>query len=160
MNKRPSWDEYFLGIMDAVSKRSTCDRGFAGCVITKDKRIIATGYSGSPTGLPHCDEAGHQMHEIINEDGSHSKHCIRTIHAEQNALVQAARFGIAVDGSTLYAKYMPCYVCSKLIINAGIVRVVCLRHYHAEEASIEVFTKAGIKLEILTEEKEIYSNQK
>src|SRR3989344_5664701 len=113
--QRPSWDEYFLGMIDFIGSRATCDRGRSGCVIVRDKRIISTGYVGAPPGLPHCDEVGHEMHTVINEDGTQSQHCIRNSHAEQNAIVQAARFGIALDGSTIYCKMTLCYVCEVLI---------------------------------------------
>ena len=83
---RPDWDEYFLGIVREVATRATCDRGKSGCVIVRDRRILATGYVGAPSGLPHCDEAGHMLRDVIAPDGSVSKHCIRTIHAEQNAI--------------------------------------------------------------------------
>jgi dCMP deaminase len=90
---RPSWDEYFMSITQMVATRATCDRGRSGSVIVKDKHILSTGYVGSPPGVAHCDDVGHEMHTVINEDGSQSQHCIRTTHAEQNAIVQAARFG-------------------------------------------------------------------
>lgn len=156
-NQRPSWNEYFLEIMDTVAKRATCDRGRSGCVIVKDKRVVSTGYVGSPPGLPHCDEAGHEMHTVINDDGSQSEHCIRTTHAEQNAIVQAARFGTALDGSTLYCRMTPCYVCAKLTITAGIKRVVAESDYHASKRSKEIFKKAGVKLEILNKEVQKYT---
>jgi deoxycytidylate deaminase len=101
---RPSWDDYFMEVMEAISKRATCDRGRSGCVIVKDKQILVTGYVGSPKGLPHCDEVGHQFKKMINEDGSISEHCVRTVHAEQNAICQAAKRGIAIDGATLYCR--------------------------------------------------------
>lgn len=156
---RPSWDEYFFEIMDAVSKRATCDRGLSGCVIAKDKRILTTGYVGAPTGCKHCDEVGHEMHTVLKEDGTESKHCIRTTHAEQNAIVQAARLGVALEGSTLYCKMTPCYVCAKLIINSGIVRVVAMNDYHAGNRSKEIFAEAGIKFELVNQEVEKYKNQ-
>lgn len=156
---RPSWDEYFFEIMDAVSKRATCDRGLSGCVIVKDKRILTTGYVGAPTGCKHCDEVGHEMHTVLKEDGTESKHCIRTTHAEQNAIVQAARLGVALEGSTLYCKMTPCYVCAKLIINSGIVRVVAMNDYHAGNRSKEIFAEAGIKFELVNQEVEKYKNQ-
>jgi len=99
---RPLWDEYFMNIMQAVSTRATCDRGRSGCVIVRDKHILTTGYVGSPPGLPHCDEVGHQMKTTIHEDGHQTQHCVRTIHAEMNAIVQAARIGVSLDGATLY----------------------------------------------------------
>ena len=158
--KRPDWDEYFLKIAEEISKRATCDRGKAGCLIVKDKRILATGYVGAPSGLSHCDEEGHMLRDVINPDGSVSKHCIRTIHAEQNAICQAARFGISLEGGTLYCKMEPCFTCAKMIVNVGIKRVVCKKRYHAGEHARELFKKAGVKLEILSEEIEEYEDQK
>lgn len=119
---RPSWDDYFLNLADTVSERATCNRGRSGCVIVKDKQILVTGYVGSPKGLPHCDEVGHLFRKTIHEDGSITQHCVRTVHAEQNAICQAARRGIALDGSTLYCRMTPCRTCAMLIINCGIVR--------------------------------------
>ena len=98
---RPTWDEYFMGLADAAAKRATCDRGRAGCVIVRDRQVLVTGYVGSPQGLPHCDDVGHLFKKIINEDGSQSTHCVRTVHAEQNAICQAARRGIALDRGTI-----------------------------------------------------------
>lgn len=146
---RPTWDEYFFGIMDAVAKRATCDRGKSGCVIVRDKRIVATGYVGAPAGVKHCDEVGHELIEQINEDGTKSQHCIRTTHAEQNAIVHAARFGSSLEGSTLYCQMTPCYACAKMILNAGIVRVVARKDYHASKRTKEVFLEAGTTLEIV-----------
>lgn len=159
-NKRPNWDEYFMEIMDSVSKRATCDRGKAGCVIVKDKRILATGYVGSPAGCSHCDEVGHEMHEVINYDNSTSKHCIRTAHAEQNAIATAARFGIALQGATLYCNMTPCYICSKIIINSGIERVVARNDYHKGERSKEVFKESGVQYDLLEDEVVTYDNMK
>jgi len=159
-HKRPTWDEYFMEITKMVSLRGTCDRGYAGCLITKENRILSTGYVGAPSGLPHCDEAGHEFHTVINEDGSKSQHCIRTTHAEQNAICQAARVGTALDGATLYCKMTPCYTCAKMIINAGIKRVVCEKDYHAGERSKEIFAEAGIKFKLLKNEMTTYDNMK
>lgn len=157
---RPSWDEYFMKIADMIGSRGSCDRGRAGCVITRDRRIIATGYVGSPVGLPHCDEAGHEMHTVTNDDGTVSRHCIRTTHAEQNAICEAARMGISIDNGTLYCKMTPCYACAKMIINAGIKRIVCARDYHAGERSKEIFTQAGIEFVLLSEEMTTYKDMK
>ena len=154
---RPSWDQYFMEIAHTVSKRATCDRGRSGCVIVKDKQILVTGYVGSPNGLPHCDDVGHQMKKMLHEDGSVSEHCVRTVHAEQNAICQAAKRGIALDGSTLYCRMTPCRVCAMLIINCGIKRVVCEKKYHAGAESEEMFAKAGVKLEFFSKEVLIYS---
>ena len=148
-----------MGIMEAVAKRSSCDRGRMGCVIVRDKRIVATGYSGAPTGIADCDEVGHELHEVINTDGSHSQHCIRTAHAEQNAIVHAARYGAQLVGGTLYIKMTPCYACAKMIINAGIVRVVALKDYHGAARTKEVFLEAGIELEVIDNTVEAYANQ-
>jgi dCMP deaminase len=156
---RPSWDEYFMKIVDMVGTRGSCDRGRIGCVITKDRRIITTGYVGSPVGLPHCDEIGHEMHTVTNEDGSQSRHCIRTTHAEQNAICQAARFGTSLDGGTLYLRMTPCYTCAKMIMNAGIKRVVCAQDYHAGERSKAAFKEGGVEYVLLNEEVVKYEDQ-
>ncbi|MFH1503207.1 MAG: cytidine/deoxycytidylate deaminase family protein [Candidatus Diapherotrites archaeon] len=153
---RPSWEEYFMEIARAVAKRATCNRGKSGCIIVKNKQILVTGYVGSPKGLPHCDEIGHQIKKTIHEDGSISEHCVRTTHAEQNAICQAAKLGIAIDNATLYCKMTPCLVCAKMIINAGIKRVVCEKRYHADKESEEMFKQAGIELDILNDEIERY----
>jgi dCMP deaminase len=92
-NRRPSWDDYFLELANAASSRATCDRGKSGCVIVRDKQVLATGYVGSPAGLPHCDDVGHLMKKVIQENGEISEHCLRTVHAEQNAICQAAKVG-------------------------------------------------------------------
>ena len=155
---RPSWDEYFSNMIELVGTRGTCDRGKSGCVIVKDKRILSTGYVGSPMGTAHCDELGHEMHTVITEDGNKTRHCIRTAHAEQNAIVNAARFGIALDGSTLYCHMTPCYVCAKMIINAGIKRVVCNLDYHAGDRSKKIFKEAKIKYELLNKEIQKYKD--
>ena len=157
--KRPSWDEYFLVMAQHVGSRATCDRGYSGCVIVRDKRVVSTGYVGSPPGLPHCDDVGHEMHRVTNEHGADSVHCIRTAHAEQNAIAQAARFGASLAGTTLYCKMVPCYTCAKLSITAGIKRIVAEKDYQVSKRSKEIFKKAGVKLEIINHEVEKYSIQ-
>lgn len=154
--KRPSWDEYFMEVMEAISKRATCDRGRSGCVIAKNKQLLSTGYVGSPIGLPHCDEAGHQMKRMIHEDGTVTEHCVRTVHAEQNAIAQAAKLGVPLEGATLYSRMVPCRVCAMLIINCGIKRVVCQRRYHAGFESEAMFKNAGLQLDILHPEIQQY----
>ena len=156
---RPSWDEYFMEIARTVAKRATCDRGRSGCVIARNKQILVTGYVGAPTGLAHCDEVGHQMKKMVHEDGSITQHCVRTVHAEQNAITQAAKQGIAILGSTLYCKMTPCRTCAMLIINCGIIKVVCEKKYHAGGDSENMFNDAGIELIFLNEETEKYDNQ-
>jgi dCMP deaminase len=156
---RPSWDEYFLRLADTVASRATCDRGRSGCVIVKDRQILVSGYVGSPRGLAHCDDVGHLFKKVIHEDGSVTQHCVRTVHAEQNAITQAARRGIALDGSTLYCRMTPCRTCAMLIINCGIVRVVCEKKYHAGAESEAMFAEAGIQLYFASEEIQQYEKQ-
>jgi len=134
--KRPSWDEYFIGISKLVSTRATCLRKNIGSVIVKDKKILATGYNGSPPGLPHCLDVG-----CLMVDG----HCIRTIHAEQNAFIQAARHGIAVDGATLYITVQPCNTCAKMLINAGVKKVVFEGDY-PDEIAMDFLNAANIEI--------------
>lgn len=133
---RASWDEYFMNIAREVATRSTCDRKFVGAVIVRDRSILATGYNGSIRGLPHCDDVGHLM-----EEG----HCVRTVHAEANAIVQAASNGTRIDGAGIYVTASPCWGCFRLIANAGIKRIVFGELYrdqkiftNAQEAGIEL----------------------
>jgi dCMP deaminase len=155
---RPTWDEYFMEISRAVGKRGTCDRGMIGVVIVKDKRILGTGYVGSPVGIPHCDEVGHQMKKVTHEDGSETQHCMRTSHAEINAICNAARYGVSIDGATIYGKFEPCHTCAKAIINAGIKRVVCEKQYHAADDTRKLFKLAGIDFVVHSQEVETYAN--
>jgi dCMP deaminase len=136
LHARPSWDDYFMDITFQVAKRSTCDRARVGAVIVKDKRILTTGYNGSPAGLPHCDEIGHL---IVGG------HCVRTLHAEQNAIIQAALHGVSVAGGTIYVTHQPCITCAKMIINAGIRRVVYAGVYPDENA-VAFLRDAGVEL--------------
>jgi len=120
-NSRLSWDEYFLQISDLVSSRATCDRLHVGAILVRDKMIISTGYNGSPRGTDHCDEVGHRM---VNG------HCIRTVHAEINAVIQAAYHGISTKDATLYTNFLPCEYCAKTLINAGVEKIVYRELYH------------------------------
>lgn len=156
---RPSWDEYFMEIARAVAQRATCDRGRSGCVIARDKQILVTGYVGSPKGIAHCDDIGHLMKTVRHEDGHESQHCTRTCHAEQNAIVQAAKIGVSIDGGTMYCKMTPCAACAKMIINAGIQRVVCEKRYHAGAESEDLFRQAGVEIDFFDEGVEKYDNQ-
>ena len=149
---RPTWDEYFTEIMIAASKRATCDRGRASCVFVKDKQILVTGYVGSPMGFPHCDDLGHQIKKTIHEDGHITEHCVRTVHAEQNAICQAAKRGVSLDGSTVYVNMTPCRTCAMLLINCGVKRVFAVNKYHAGAESEQMFKKAKIKLEFKSNE--------
>jgi len=157
--QRPSWDEYFMEIANTVAKRATCDRGRSGCVVARDRQLLVSGYVGSPIGLPHCDEVGHQMKKTIHEDGNITQHCVRTVHAEQNAICQAAKLGIALQKATLYCRMTPCRTCAMLIINCGIVRVMCEKKYHAGAESEEMFKVAGVALEYISEETMQYEKQ-
>jgi dCMP deaminase len=154
--KRPSWDEYFMEVMNSVAKRATCDRGRSGCVIARNNQILVTGYVGAPKGLSHCDEAGHEIKKTTHEDGSVSEHCVRTTHAEQNAICQAAKLGVSIDGATMYCRMTPCYTCAKMLINAGIRRVVCEKRYQQAKESERVFKDAKVELVIINDEVEKY----
>lgn len=157
---RPTWDEYFIGLVQAAATRATCDRGRSACVFVRDHESLVTGYVGSPKGLPHCDEIGHQLKTVIHEDGSQTTHCRRTVHAEQAAICQAARRGVSLNGATLYVTMTPCPACAKLLANIGVTRVVCERRYHAGAESEEIFEQAGIQLDILhPEDTETYPDQ-
>jgi dCMP deaminase len=143
---RQDIDLYFIQMANLVGTRGTCNRGNSGCVIIRNKQVISTGYVGSPAGTPHCDEVGHQME---------NNHCIRTTHAEQNAIVNAAKNGISTDGSTLYCTMFPCYTCAKMIVNAGIKRVVADYDYQTSKLSKKLFL--DLKLEYLIINDEIKS---
>jgi dCMP deaminase len=136
MGQRPSWDEYFMGIAHQVAKRSTCPRAAVGAVVVKDRRILTTGYNGAPMGLPHCTEVGCLMVD---------NHCVRALHAEQNAIIQAALHGVSINGGTIYVTHQPCLTCAKMIINAGIKRVVYEGDYPDPQARI-FLSEAGVAL--------------
>jgi len=143
MSARPDWDTYFIGFAKAASVRATCDRLHVGAVIVVSKQVVATGYNGAAAGLPHCDDVGHDMVE---------NHCVRVIHAEMNALAQAARRGVAIDGGTVYTTASPCWDCFRVMANAGIKRLVYLKPYRAEEHQKrieEVAREIGIEVEQL-----------
>ena len=139
MRARASWDEYFMGIARVVATRSTCDRKHVGAVIVREKMILTTGYNGSIRGLSHCDDDGHLM-----EDG----HCVRTVHAEANAIVQAARNGVRLDGADIYVTASPCFGCYKLIANSGLTRIV-FGEFYRDSRIFELSEKLGIKLDHL-----------
>jgi dCMP deaminase len=137
MTMRPDWDSYFMKITYAVSERSTCDRAFVGCTLVLDKRILTTGFNGSPAGQAHCDEIGHLM-----VDG----HCVRTIHAETNAIIQAALHGVSTRGCTCYVTHFPCINCTKALINAGITRLVYSADYRVDPVAMEFLKAANIEI--------------
>jgi dCMP deaminase len=144
MQERPSWDAYFMQIAQLVKTRATCPRRSVGAVIVRDKRILCTGYNGAPRGLPHCPEGGGE--NDWPKGCLRAGHCIRALHAEQNALLQCAMMGIACEGSTIYVTCQPCNNCAKMIINAGITRVIYEGDY-PDEFSKELFRDA--KLEVM-----------
>ena len=141
---RPGWDEYFMEIAEIVKKRSTCLRREVGAIIVKDNRILSTGYNGAPKGLPHCSETGCLRAELNVPSGERHELC-RGLHAEQNAIIQAAVFGTAIDGATIYTTLSPCIVCTKMIINAGIKRIV-LRENYNDDLAIKMIRESAIEV--------------
>lgn len=135
---RPSWDKHFMSVAIKIAEMATCDRKHVGAIIVKDKRILSTGYNGSIIGAEHCDDVGHDM-----EDG----HCIRTVHAEANAILQAAKYGIPIVGADIYVTASPCWDCFKLIANVGIKKIY-YGEFYRNEKSFEMAKKLGIKLEL------------
>lgn len=162
--KRMGREEYYLTVLDAVKQRSTCDRGRLGAILVKDGRIISTGYVGAPAGMPHCDEVGHLIEErritkgLVEglQDYRYSAHCVRTVHAEQNAILQAAIFGIEVGGATMYCTMFPCFPCAKAIVNVELEMVIAVHPYQAQDQSIDLFRAVGLPFKILNQEKELY----
>lgn len=144
---RPSWDEYFLEVARLVAKRATCLRRSVGAVLVKDKRILATGYNGAPTGLAHCLDIGCLREKLGIPSGERHELC-RGLHAEQNALIQASLYGISPKGSTLYATNQPCIICVKMLINAGVEEIVVSGGYPDEMAK-EFLEEARIKLRMI-----------
>lgn len=136
---RPKLDQYFLNIAEVVATRATCDRAQIGAVLVQDNYLISTGYNGAPHGLPHCDEIGHLME---------NDHCVRTTHAEQNAIIQAAVHGTSTAGATLYSTHSPCKICAKIILNAHIKRLVVQRLYR-DNSILEMFQQAGVEFVLL-----------
>lgn len=143
MVERPPWDEYFMDIAHLVATRATCPKRQVGAVIVRDRRILCTGYNGAPTGLPHCPEDG-QKHDWP-KGCLRAGHCIRALHAEQNALLQAAKLGVATDGAEIYVTCQPCNACAKMLVNAGIQRVIYKGDY-PDVFARELMGQAGVTL--------------
>jgi len=143
-HERPSWDEYFMDITCLVAKRATCLRRAVGAVVIKDRRLLSTGYNGAPSNVRHCAETGCLRQQLNVPSGERHELC-RGIHAEQNAIIQAAYHGVSIKGATLYCTNQPCSICAKMIINAGIVRIVYQDGY-ADPLSTEMLAEAGIEL--------------
>lgn len=139
---RPSWDEYFMDITKRVATRSTCLRRAVGAILVHDKRIIASGYNGGPTGLAHCLDIGCLREKLGIPSGQQHERC-RGIHAEQNAIIQAARYGVSIEGATLYCTTQPCTQCTKMLINAGITEIVYAEGY-PDDLARELLDESGI----------------
>jgi len=144
VSKRPSWDTYFMDITSLVSKRSTCTRRAVGAILVKNKQILASGYNGAPTGVQHCSVTGCLREALKVPSGERHELC-RGIHAEQNAIIQAALHGTSIKGATLYCTNLPCSICAKMIINAGINRIVYLSGY-ADTMSEEMLAEVGVEV--------------
>jgi len=145
---RVPWDVYFMNIAQVVSSRSTCPRKYVGAVIVRDKTILSTGYNGSIRGMPHCTEVGHMME---------NEHCVATIHAEANAVIQAAKNGVMIDGATVYVTASPCWSCFKMIANGGIRRI-CYGEFYRDPRIFEVAEKLGIELVHIPVEVQVGTN--
>ncbi|HOO55390.1 MAG TPA: cytidine/deoxycytidylate deaminase family protein [bacterium] len=143
-DRRPAWDEYFMKICNVVAERSTCIRRHVGALIVKDKRILATGYNGAPSGLTHCEQIGCLREKMGIPSGERQEIC-RGLHAEQNAIIQASQYGFSIAGSTLYCTTQPCITCAKMIINAGIERIVFEGDY-PDSLSLDMIKEAGLDL--------------
>jgi dCMP deaminase len=167
--KRLSREQYYRAVLDAVALRGSCNRGRSGAVLVKRGRIIATGYVGSPSGTKHCDDVGHELEVTYTEDkdsgspsyhtGLRSEHCIRTTHAEMNAILQASRYGPSIEGSELYCTMFPCYSCAKAIVNAGIAQVHATWDYQKSARSKSLFDEVGITWTLEHEEKKKYEEE-
>lgn len=143
MDPRPDWDSYFMGIAEIVAKRSTCLRRKVGAIIVKDRRILATGYNGAPVNLAHCDEKGCLRQKLNVNPGERHELC-RGLHAEQNAIIQAAYHGVSVKDAILYSTHFPCSICMKMLINSGIRSIVYGEGY-PDDLSLELLTESGIE---------------
>jgi len=151
IDRRPSWDDYFMDITERVAARSTCLRRAVGAIVVKDKRILTTGYNGAPSNIRHCSEAG-CLRERLNVASGERHELCRGIHAEQNAIVQAALHGVSIKDSTLYCTNLPCSICAKMIINAGIKKIIYLSGY-ADALSEEMLTEARVEIIQFKQEK-------
>lgn len=144
-DKRLGWDEYFMEMAELTAKRSTCLRRQVGAVIVKDRHIIATGYNGAPRGLKHCEEKGGCLRQQLGVPSGQRHELCRALHAEQNAIIQAATLGQSIEDGTIYVTHQPCVICAKMIINAGIKRIV-VREAYPDEMATEILDEAGIRV--------------
>lgn len=145
---RKSWDEYFMEIAEIVKTRSTCLRRQVGAVIVKDNRIITTGYNGAPSGLKHCTEIGGCERARLNIPSGQRHELCRALHAEQNAIIQAAKIGVSTEGATIYITLQPCVICAKMLVNAGIKRIVFKGEY-PDALSRAILEEAAIELVVM-----------
>ena len=150
--ERPSWDEYFMKIAQQVSERATCLRRKVGAVLVRDRRILATGYNGAPKGVRHCEETGCLREQMNAPSGERHELC-RGLHAEMNALLQAAVYGVRTEAATIYTTTYPCSLCAKMLINAGVVRVVAQGEY-PDKLATEMLAEAGVVVEMLSTRRE------
>lgn len=148
MDKRPSWDEYFMEAAILASTRSTCLRRKVGAVIVNDRRIVATGYNGAPKGIAHCEERGGCLRQKLGIPSGERHELCMALHAEQNAIIQAATSGQSIEGATIYVTHQPCVICAKMIINAGISRIVVKEGY-PDKLAVDILTEAGLNIEML-----------
>ena len=146
--KRPTWDEYFMEMAELTAKRATCSRRQVGAVIVRDNRAVATGYNGAPRGLAHCEEKGGCLREKLGVPSGQRHELCRALHAEQNAIISAASMGNAIEGGTIYITHQPCVICAKMIVNAGIKRIV-VREGYPDELARESLDEAGLVVEQL-----------
>lgn len=148
IDNRPSWDEYFMKMAELTAERSTCLRRQVGAVIVKDKHIIATGYNGAPRGISHCAERGGCLRQEMKIPSGQRHELCRALHAEQNAIIQAATLGQSIEDAAIYITHQPCVICAKMIINAGINRIVVKEGY-PDDLSVDILAEAGLKIVML-----------
>ena len=151
--KRPSWDEYFMQMAELTAQRSTCLRRHVGAVIVQDKHVVATGYNGAPKGVAHCEELGGCLREKMGIPSGERHELCRALHAEQNAIIQAATLAQSIEGASIYITHQPCIICAKMIINAGIKRIVVKEGY-PDDMSVKMLDEAGLKIVMFGEEEE------
>ena len=151
--KRPSWDEYFMQMAELTAQRSTCLRRHVGAVIVQDKHVVATGYNGAPKGVAHCAEIGGCLREKMGIPSGERHELCRALHAEQNAIIQAATLAQSIEGASIYITHQPCIICAKMIINAGIKRIVVKEGY-PDEMSVRMLDEAGLKIVMFNEVEE------
>lgn len=151
IDSRLSWDEYFMQMAELTAKRSTCLRRHVGAVIVKNRHIIATGYNGAPRGLTHCGERGGCLRQKLNVPSGQRHELCRALHAEQNAIIQAATLGQSIEGGIIYVTHQPCVICAKMIINAGLKKIV-VREGYPDELAKEILDEAGLEIVMLSKE--------